>query len=489
MAKHDRVSRRAFLKGAALTGGAVAAAGAGAYGIEQLVTGGGGPTRPTRTSGILTPPVTPIAVDTRWPIKHVVYVMLENRSFNHMFGAFPGTTATTRVGVVDGKERPLVTAPEWLPGDLPHDRPAALHQEHGGAMDGFAMYPKDGPDGVRAVDLAMSLHERDTVANWWHWAENFVLCDHVFSSANTASYPNHLYMIAGTSGGAFDNPVDDNDPPAKGLAKTWGCDSPDGATVPLYDYDIGDGNADGTVRPVATTRPCFTFDTQGQQLSRKRIDWAFYAANERSTGYIWNAYAAIDGVYNSPLWDAHIRDVDGLIPDIKAGRLPSVSWVTPRYEYSDHPPYSTIWAQNWSTAVISAIMRSPLWPSTAIFVTWDEWGGTYDPVVPPVVDKLGLGVRVPMLVISPWANRGMIDHEVGEFSTPNKFIADNFGLDYLSDRVRNTHNFEHVFDFARPAKQLLPPDPLALMKEGPVPATKPQDAVADLGWPPEHPPY
>jgi phospholipase C len=404
--------------------------------------------------------------------------MLENRSFNHMFGAFPGATDVTKVGVVDGKETPLTVAPEWFPGDLPHDRGAAVHDVNGGAMDGFAMYDQGD---VPAVDLSMSFHERDTIANWWHWAENFVLCDHVFASANSASYPNHLYMIAGTSGGAFDNPEQNAEQLAertdKGLAKTWGCDAPDGAYVLLYDYETGDGE---DVKPKGA-RPCFTFETQGEQLSKRKVDWAFYAANEQEDGYIWNAYSAIDQVFNTDLFDDHVRDVDDLVADIEAGDLPSVTWVTPRYELSDHPPYSTIWAQNWATEVVNAIMRSPMWDSTAIFVTWDEWGGTYDPVTPPVVDKLGLGVRVPMLVISPWANRGMIDHEVGEFSSPHRFIADNFGLPLLTDRVRNTHNFEHVFDFHRRKSGLLAPDPLPLLKAGPLPETPPKDNIA---WPP-----
>jgi len=186
-------------------------------------------------------------------------------------------------------------------------------------------------------------------------------------------------------------------------------------------------------------------------------------------------------VFNTDLWGQHIRDVDHLVGDIRAGRLPSVTWVTPRYEFSNHPPYSTIWGQNWATSVINAIMRSPMWPSTAVFVTWDEWGGTYDSVIPPKVDALGLGMRVPMLVISPWANAGMIDHEVGEFSSPHKLIADNFGLDYLSDRVRGTHNFEHVFDFTRPRSKLLAPDPLPCLAPGPLP-TEPPDQ--NIGWPP-----
>jgi phospholipase C len=462
----NRVSRRTFLRRAAWAGGAVAVAGAGGFGVKELLSNG-------------ERHVLPVRVDTRWPIKHVVYVMLENRSFNHLFGAFPGVRDGTSVGIVDGKEVPLITAPEWMPADLPHDRAAAVNDVHGGSMDGFGAYD---PGDVPAVKYAMSLHQRDTMANWWHWAENFVLCDRFFASANSASYPNHLYMIAGTSGGAFDNPEQSQQVLAvrkdKGLAKTWGCDAPEGATVNIFDYHVGDGDH---TKPLRVAPPCFRFDTQGQQLSRKQVDWAFYAANERETGYIWNAYAAIEGVYNSGLWDDHIRDVDHLVRDIGANRLPSVTWVTPRYELSDHPPYSTIWAQNWATQVISAIMRSRMWASTAIFVTWDEWGGTYDSVRPPTVDAIGLGVRVPMLVISPWANRGMIDHEVGEFSSPNRFIADNFGLAYLSDRVRNTHNFEHVFDFQRMTADLLHPDPLPILKPGPVPKKPPGDNV---GWPP-----
>ncbi len=493
MAEHRRkVSRRTFLKRSAVAGGAVVAAGAAGLGIHELTkgpdhsptsqAGSSGPTShpPTSGAGVTTEPASPtqhpLAVDTRWPIKHVVYVMLENRSLNHMFGLFPGTTDTTRIGVVDGREVPLITAPEWFPSDLPHDRAASLNDINGGKMDGFAMY-----EGVPAIDYSMSVHELDTMQNWWHWAGNFVLCDHVFSSASSASYPNHLYMIAGTSGGAFDNPENDNTGPGPGLAKTWGCDAIDGAFVKLYDYEKGDANPDA----YRSSRPCFAFDTQGQQLSRTHVDWAFYSADEHETGYIWSAYSAVHDVFHTHLWDEHVRDVDDLVDDIKAGRLPSVTWVTPRYENSDHPPYSTIWAQNWASTVVNAIMTSPLWPTTAIFITWDEWGGSYDPLEPPKVDALGLGVRVPMLLISPWANRGMIDHEVGEFCSPHRFIADNFGLDYLTERVRNTHNFEHVFDFRRKSSGLLAPDPLPLLAPGPIPETPPVDYVRDLGWPPK----
>jgi len=396
--------------------------------------------------------------------------MLENRSFNHLFGRFPGARNTTRVGAREGREVQLIRAPDWLPSDFPHDRPASLASIDHGKMDGFALTEI-------AATYAYSQYAPEDVPNWWHWARRFVLCDNFFASASTASFPNHLYMIAGTSGGAFDNPV--QSPKVldvrrnKGLAKTWGCDAPEGAYVTLYSYETG--------QKVETTRPCFTFETQGEQLSAQGIDWAFYAADEDENGYIWNAYSAVDAVRNTRLWDDHIRSVDHLVADIRGERLPSVTWVTPRYEFSNHPPYSTAWAQNWVTQVVNAIMRSRMWEHTAIFVTWDEWGGTYDPVEPARVDALGLGIRVPMLVISPWVNSGMIDHEQGEFCSAHKFIASNWGLPYLSDRVKRTHDFEHVFDFKRRRPNLLSPDPLPLVPSGPLPSEPPADNV---GWPP-----
>ena len=163
-------------------------------------------------------------------------------------------------------------------------------------------------------------------------------------------------------------------------------------------------------------------------------------------------------MFHTDLWHEHTRPVDQLLTDIEKDDLPSVTWITPRFEVSDHPPWSSCFAHNWVTNVVNGLMRSPSWKHTAIFVTWDEWGGFYDHVLPPVVDSIGLGFRVPMLVISPYAKKGYVDDARGEFSTPLKFISDNWGLSYLTQRIRNTHNFEHVFDFHKKPRD---PDPLA----------------------------
>ncbi|MGZ8611794.1 MAG: alkaline phosphatase family protein [Actinomycetota bacterium] len=380
-------------------------------------------------------------IDTRWPIKRVVYLMLENRSFDNLFGRFPGANGTS-LGVRWGQEVPLVHCPEWLPGDLPHDLQAWQTSSNGGEMDGFSI----GPLGR----FAYSQFDRHDVPNYYGWAERFVLCDNAFASASGPSYPNHLFFIAGQAGGAIDNPENIRTQHLDGgrAMKSWGCDAyGDGVYVLVRD---GEGN-------LAKHSTCFGFTTMGELLSERGIDWASYSADPFQAGYIWQAYSAIDQVYGDrELWDEHIWPVDDLLRDIEAGALPSVTWITPRFQLSDHPPFSTKHAHNWVTDIVNGIMRGPMWEDVAIFITWDEWGGLYDHVPAPRIDGADLGFRVPILVISPYARRGYVDDALTEFSAPLKFIADNWDLPYPSSRIRGSHNFEHVFDFgSRPR----PPDP------------------------------
>ena len=379
--------------------------------------------------------VSPPTVQTRWPIKRVVYLMLENRSFDNIFGTFPGVNGA-RSGVRAGEEVPLIPCPEWLPGDLPHDLVSWEASYNGGQMDGFAI-------GEFGPSYAYSQFNRHDVPNYFHWAEEFVVCDNFFASAAGPSYPNHLYYIAGQAGGAIDNPENIL---AKRLNdgrvfKSWGCDAyGDGVYVLTKDRQ-GDVGRHST---------CFRFPTVGEQLSENDIDWADYSADPYQAGYIWQAYSAIEDVFeNEEYWDEHIWPVDDLFRDIEADALPSVTWITPRFQLSDHPPFSTKHAHNWVTDIVNRIMRSTMWDDIAIFITWDEWGGLYDHVRPPKIDHLDLGFRVPMLVISPYARRGYVDDALGEFSAPLRFISENWGLPPLTDRIKKSHTFEHVFDFRR----------------------------------------
>jgi phospholipase C len=221
---------------------------------------------------------------------------------------------------------------------------------------------------------------------------------------------------------------------------------------------------------VSEVPPCFDFLTEGDLLRRKGIPWAYYSATNRQNGYLWSAYDAIRRYRTNPtVWKQHMFPVDDLPADINAGRLPPVTWVTPTFELSEHPEYSFCEGENWTTRIVDEIMGSPMWPSTAIFITWDDYGGFYDHVAPPQLDGFGFGFRVPLLVISPYAKRGVVDHHEGEFSSVLRFIEDNWGLGRrLTHRDRAATNLSNDFRFSASPRK---PDPRPLRPECPAAPT------------------
>ena len=405
------------------------------------------PAPPGLSSATLHPAWPPAAsFPTRWPIKHVVFLIKENRTFDNLFGTFPGTNGAATANDY-GTIRPLIRGTDGrLPGDLPHCYVCGLYAWHQGRMDGFDR------GGLTRRWAFTQLH-RDQLPNYWHWARRFVLADNFFSSAQGPSFPNHLYSIAAQSGGAVDNPRRNGF-----FSNTFGCDAPSQQKVQVFD-------SEGMVRFI---RPCFDFETEGDLLDAARIPWAYYAATERQQGYIWSAYSAIRRYREHPRrWERHIFSVDQVIQSIRQDELPPVTWITPRFELSEHPEYNFCHGENWSTKVINAIMRSDMWEDTAIFLTWDDYGGFYDHAPPPQVDRFGFGFRVPLLVISPYAKRGHIDHRLGEFSSVLRFIEDNWGLSQLTQRDRRARNLSYDFDFTRDPRA---PDPLPLRTDcrGPI---------------------
>jgi phospholipase C len=410
---------------------------------------------PPTVSSPLPPANGAASISTRWPIKHVVFLIMENRSFDHIFGRFPGADGA-RTGKDHGTTRPLTPAPLQRAHDIPHCYPCNVASVNGGKMDGFNQT-------AWANKYAYTQFRKDEITAYWNWAKAFTLSDNFFASAMGPSFPNHLYTIAATSGGALDNPVQDPAALAKqlqqGYAKSWGCDiAQPGAYVEIVDPE----------GKLVRVDPCFDFETVGDLLRAKDIPWADYSATNTQLGYIWSAYNAL-GRYrnNQKLWDTYMRPVDDVVRDIKADRMPSVTWVTPRFALSQHPEYNFCYGQNWSIQVVNAIMNSPMWKDTAIFLTWDDFGGFYDHVPPVSLDRVGLGIRVPMMVISPYAKTGYIDHAQGEFSSVLRFIENNWGLTQLTRRDRIASDLSQNFDFAQSPR---PPDPQPLRTDckGPI---------------------
>jgi len=392
---------------------------------------------------------------TRWPIKHVVFIIKENRTFDNLFGRFPGADGVT-TGLDEGRVRPLTPASDRIPVDIVHCYKCALQAWNGGKMDGFASVS------APADRYAYTQFGPTDLPAYWHWAKRFVLGDNFFASAQGPSFPNHLFTIAATSGGTHDNPIQDLDRLRErhrttGLFKAWGCDSIEQAYVPVEDREGKE----------VKVPPCFDFLTEGDLLLRAGIPWAYYSATNMQNGYLWSAYDAVRHIrQDEHLWQSHVFPVDGLVQDIRDGRLPPVTWVTPRFELSEHPEYSFCWGQNWTTRVVNAIMAGPMWKDTAIFITWDDYGGFYDHVPPPQVDPFGFGIRVPLLVISPYAKAGYVDHTLGEFSSVLRFIEDNWGLSQLTHRDRDARNLSQAFDFSKEPRK---PDPQPVRTDCPGP--------------------
>ncbi len=405
--------------------------------------------------------------ETKTPIEKVVFIIKENRSFDTMFGRFPGVNGVTkgrmalliplairenRGSYLDVVTRPLAPPPgDRYPSDLPHDYAQVPITYNEGKMDGFAVNPN-------AYMYAYTQQRPQDIPNYWTLAKDYAISDNFFASAVGPSFPNHLMTIAATSAQTHDNPDQSNKQIAKmqqqGLAKTWGCDIPPSGRVPVYSKkgDPFDGR-----EPINEVRPCFKIRTLGDELSSQSIPWAYYSATPEQIGYIWSAYDAIEKYHeDSDLRAEHIRPVNDILVDIREGDLPPVTWITPRFEWSEHPEYSMCWGERWTAQIVNELMASPDWEHTAVFITWDDWGGFYDHVAPPKVDGFGLGFRVPTLTVSPYAKDGYVDSKVGEFASILRFIEQNWGLSPLTNRDHKPNDMTQNFDFKQEPRAATP---------------------------------
>jgi hypothetical protein len=281
---------------------------------------------------------------------------------------------------------------------------------------------------------SMSQYIESDIPNYFAYARAYTLSDQMFSSLQGPSFPNHLYTIAATSGGVISNPVGNEQFTA------WGCDSPSDATVQVLDNQ-------GRKSP---TFPCFEFQTIGDTLSSAGIDWKSYSPSQNTSGYVWSAYDAIGHIRNTSQWTQHVVPQTQFVTDALNGNLPAVSWVTPDFAASEHPPASACGGENWTVQQINSVMQGADWDSTVIFVAWDDFGGFYDHYPPPSADQYGFGPRVPLLVISPFAKPGYISHTQFEFSSILAFIEERFGLPTLAARDAAANDMDDIFDYLHP---------------------------------------
>jgi phospholipase C len=371
----------------------------------------------------------------RGKIKHVVFVMLENRTFDNVFGRFPGADGTTTGLLPGGKTVPLLHAPPYTWHDIDHEYGNGLKAVDGGKMDGFAENPGANENGDMS---AFSQALPQDIPNFWRYAQTFTIGDHMFSSVPSATFPNHLYSVAAQSGGVVTNPQNNT-------AQAWGCDS----SPQAYTQALKNGK-------LVKAGTCFTYPNFADELQHARIPWNYYAAPPSDLGYLFSTLAAFKSIRETPLWSGHVKNQSTFESDARSGHLPAFSWLTPTYLQSSHPPFSLCSSENWFVDKMNALMQGPDWASTAVFLVWDDFGGNYDHVAPPQVDALGLGPRVPLLVLSPYAKRGAVTHTTYAFESILATAEEIFGLPAMTARDRKASDVLDAFDFnQRPAKPLV----------------------------------
>ena len=372
----------------------------------------------------------------RFPIKHIIIIDKENHSFDNLFGRFPIADGATRALVSTGKIVSLGHTPDHTLLDVGHAGAAAVLAVDNGKMDQFDLLPGALQFGK---DVADSQYYPQDIPNYWKYAQRFTLDDHFFSTILGPSFPNHLIAIAANSGGAIDNPHGQ-------LVHAWGCDGGPNSVVNAI-------TPDGTR---FVTKPCFDFQTLPDVLQRNHISWKYYAPPQFASGYVWSALDAIRHIRYSPLWNADVVRDTTFVNDVSQAHLPAVSWLVTNTRESDHPPASICLGENWTVRVVNAVMRSQYWKDTAIFLTWDDFGGFYDHVAPPHIDNISLGPRVPTIVISPFARPHFVDHSIFDFDSFLRFIEQDFHLPALNDRDRLASPMLSSFDFhQKPAPPLV----------------------------------
>ncbi|MGA8532671.1 MAG: alkaline phosphatase family protein [Candidatus Tumulicola sp.] len=421
------------------------------------------------------PPGRPHA--SAYPITHVVVIMQENRSFDNMFYAFPGAETAT-FGYGHGVKYTMVPKHLKFDFDLNHYHYQFLEDFDSGQNDGWdrmihGHLTTKGCNGTNWVNepscwvlytdknhaqMPFTYVYKSEIQPYWTMASQYTLGDHNFGSTNGPSFGEHQELIAGQDGHASEVPS----------AMPWGCDKPS-----EHEYYLHYGSANPPAFPPAVGHevwgpdPCFTYKTVANLLDSAHVSWRWYKQPDPPPGMRSDSYNPLDS-YWLDAFDAikavrYGRDYQNVVTpdmqvltDIADANMAQVSWVMPHQGASDHPGGgSGDCGPAWVTAIVNAIGQSQYWNSTAIVISWDEWGGWFDHVLPTQYPNLktgtyeGLGYRTPLIVISPYAKTHYISKSQHETASSLHFIEKMFGLPSLKLDDARADAYDDVFDFSQ----------------------------------------
>lgn len=356
------------------------------------------------------------------PITNAIFIVQADRSFNDLFAGYPGADSSFDGGTHTGtlvqlKAVPLSAPPCAIAGYGPSAFVTAYAR---GEMDGWDLLDRDDP-------LCPYTYVRSDIP-YRTLAREFTVGDRTFTSSVLGEFAGMQYLIAGSAQiapGTY----------AVGVTEPGGCDSPPGAATIVLRH--GKIQRNGPF-------PCFAYPTIATLLDKGHVSWKWYAAKNSP----WNPWEFIKYVRDGPDWSNVSMPETNVFADLKNGKLASVSWVTPSLANSDDPTSQNAGGPAWVKSLVDAVRHSKYWSHTAIVVLWDDGGGGqfFDPVAPPQLSDVGLGFRVPLLAVSPFARTGYVAHE--EFETGGstlRFIEDNWKLGSLRTTDSNSASVGELF--------------------------------------------
>jgi phospholipase C len=379
------------------------------------------------------------------PIQHVVIIVQENRSVDNLFQFLPG--ANTQRWGYDSHHRKINLRGVSLTAnfDMNHQHRDFLKQYHDGAMDGF--------DHVHCAGAcengtAYAFVPQREVQPYYTIAGQYAFADDMFQSNQGPTFPAHQYLISGTStisqGSTF---VVDNNPGDLSVTKNGGCNSQRGSTVSSIDLKTGGAGP--------SVYPCFERKTLMDLLNGASYTWRYF--QETGGPGLEHGPDAIKQIFWSPNYNDYVKwPSSKILTTIRDGQLPTVAWVTPSKAASDHPRDNKGLGPAWVASIVNAIGESQYWDNTAIFITWDDWGGWFDHVPPHIYNANELGFRVPLIVVSAYTPLGYVSHSQHEFGSILKYIEENFGLHSLGTTDRRSDNLSDFFNYRMVPRIFLP---------------------------------
>lgn len=379
-------------------------------------------------------------------LQHVVIIFQENRTPDNLFHSLPNADIAKSGMNSHGQTIPLAPVALAAKYDLDHSHEGFLAYYDHGKMDGAdtraAICPKKPthcPPNPQYVYVPQA-----EVKPYFDLAEQYSFADRMFQSNQGPSFPAHQYIISGTSAPTAtsdmfvaENPFWQRGPEINTDFPNSGCAAPRGLAVRLI-------NPSG--RESSKSFPCFDHPTLPDLLNAKQISWRYYSVGDE-WNELWNAPSAIRHLRFGSDWSNVMSQNTQVFKDIATGQLPAVSWVIPDGLYSDHPGVNDGSGPSWVAAIVDAIGTSQYWSNTTVFITWDDWGGFYDHVAPPIFNSYEYGFRVPLIVVSPYSKQGYVSHITHDFGSILRFIEEQFGLPSLGYADARADNLSDCFDF------------------------------------------